>query len=79
MPGLPPPRHFPTLPIKLAQVPTKEFSLRGFENQYRGLLITDCLRCAIKAVELVSNDLTLETSCADFSFMREVPSMRVEN
>ncbi len=30
---------------------TNKFSLHGFEYQYRGLLITDCLRCDIKAIE----------------------------
>ena len=29
----------------MGAAPTKELSLRGLEYQYRGVLITDCLRC----------------------------------
>jgi hypothetical protein len=37
---------------KLTLALTKKFSLRSFEYQYRGVSITDCLRCDIKAIEL---------------------------
>jgi hypothetical protein len=44
--------HRPHCAKNLTLALTKEFSLRGFECQYRGLSITDCLRCDIKGVEL---------------------------
>src|ERR1700736_181457 len=37
---------------KLVRAPTDKFSLHGLEYQYRGLLITNCLRCDIKPLEL---------------------------
>jgi hypothetical protein len=37
---------------KLVLGSKNKFSLHGLEYQYRGLLITDCLRCDIKPLEL---------------------------